>query len=74
MNVVMDKKYIFLRTLVLLVLMLCAAMSFAQTNLPNVVDTEPNGLPLLLVALGGIFCLRARKSAGAYAPPVVANM
>ena len=59
MNVVMDKKYIFLRTLVLLVLMLCAAMSFAQTNLPNVVDTAPNGLPLTQTAPSSLGSLPA---------------
>src|SRR6188768_1195210 len=55
----MDKKYIFLRALVMLVLLLCAAMSFAQTNLPNVVDTAPNSLPLTQTAPSNLGSLPA---------------
>jgi flagellar biosynthetic protein FliP len=58
MNVVMDKKYFFLRTLVMLVLMLCTAISFAQTNLPNVTDTAPS-LPLTQTAPSNLGSLPA---------------
>jgi len=55
----MDKKYIFLRTLVILVLMLCAGMPFAQTNTPNVVDSVPNSLPLSQTAPSNLGSLPA---------------
>jgi flagellar biosynthetic protein FliP len=55
----MDKKYLILRTLVMLVLMLCAAISVAQTNLLNVADTAPNGLPLTQTAPSNLGSLPA---------------
>lgn len=55
----MDKKYIFLHTLVMLVLMLCAGMSLAQTNTPNVVDSVPNSLPLSQTAPSNLGSLPA---------------
>lgn len=55
----MDKKYIFLRTLVMLVLMLWAGMSLAQTNTPNVADPAPNNLPLSQTAPSNLGSLPA---------------
>src|SRR6187551_2723779 len=59
LNVVMVKNSTVLRTLVMLVLMVCAGMSFAQTNTPNVVDQAANSLPLSQTAPSNLGSLPA---------------
>jgi flagellar biosynthetic protein FliP len=59
LNVVMVKNSTVLRTLVMLVLMVCAGMSFAQTNTPNMVDQAANSLPLSQTAPSNLGSLPA---------------